>query len=101
MTLSQIFNPLNQAQASRPSGVTPQVQTFSVDYLPVIQLVVTSLEDPITLAAQVKQEVVSVLQGIDGVANASVTGVEQQIVTVNFDLKKVQAARSRRMASWW
>ena len=83
---------LNQAQASLPSGITPQVQTFSVDSLPVIQLAVTSSEDPVTLAAQVKQEVVPVLQGIDGVANASVTGVDQQIVMVTLDLKKVQAA---------
>src|SRR5712691_4553313 len=83
---------VNQAQASLPSGITPQVQTFSVDSLPVIQLAVTSSEDPVTLAAQVKQEVVPVLQGIDGVANASVTGVHQQIVTVTLDLKKVQAA---------
>jgi hydrophobic/amphiphilic exporter-1 (mainly G- bacteria), HAE1 family len=83
---------LNQAQASLPSGITPQVQTFSVNSLPVIQLAVTSSEDPVALAAQVKQEVVPVLQGIDGVANASVTGVEQQIVTVTLDLKKVQAA---------
>ena len=83
---------LNQAQASLPSGITPQVQTFSVNSLPVIQLAVTSSEDPVVLAAQVKQVVVPVLQGIDGVANASVTGVEQQIVTVTLDLKKVQAA---------
>jgi HAE1 family hydrophobic/amphiphilic exporter-1 len=83
---------INQAQTSLPSGVTSQVQTFSVDSLPVIQLAVTSSEDPVTLAAQVKQEVVPVLQSIDGVANASVTGVEQQIVTVNLDLKKLQAA---------
>jgi hydrophobic/amphiphilic exporter-1 (mainly G- bacteria), HAE1 family len=83
---------LNQAQASLPSGITPQVQTFSVNALPVIQLAVTSSEDPVALAAQVKQEVVPVLQGIDGVANAIVTGVEQQIVTVTLDLKKVQAS---------
>ena len=83
---------ITQAQASLPSGVTPQVQTFSVDSLPVIQLAVTSSQDPVTLAAQVKQEVVPALQGIDGVATASVTGVEQQIVTVNLDLQKMQAA---------
>jgi hydrophobic/amphiphilic exporter-1 (mainly G- bacteria), HAE1 family len=83
---------INQAQASLPAGITPQIQTFSVDSLPVIQLAVTSSEDPITLAAQVKQQVVPVLQGIDGVANANVTGVEQQVVTVTLDLKKVQAA---------
>jgi hydrophobic/amphiphilic exporter-1 (mainly G- bacteria), HAE1 family len=83
---------INQAQASLPSGITPQVQTFSVNSLPVIQLAITSSENPVALAAQVKQEVVPALQGIDGVANASVTGVEQQIVTVTLDLKKVQAA---------
>ncbi len=83
---------INQAQSSLPSGITPQVQTFSVDSLPVIQLAVTSTADPVTLASQVKQQVVPVLQGIDGVASANVTGVEQQIVTVTLDLKKVQAA---------
>ncbi|HAT45157.1 MAG TPA: AcrB/AcrD/AcrF family protein, partial [Ktedonobacter sp.] len=83
---------INQAQASLPSGVTPQVQTFSVNSLPVIQLAVTSSEDPVTLAAQVKQDVVPVLQGIDGVASANVTGVQQQIVAVTLDLKKVQSA---------
>ncbi|MDQ2906299.1 MAG: efflux RND transporter permease subunit [Chloroflexota bacterium] len=88
-TLSQH---LNQVQGSLPSGVTPQVQTFSVDSLPVIQLAVTSSEDPIALAAQVKHDVVPVLQGIDGVAIATVTGVEQQVVAVKLDLKKVQAA---------
>ena len=83
---------ITQVQASLPSGVTPQVQTFSVDSLPVIQLAVTSSQDPVILAAQVKQEVVPSLQSIDGVATASVTGVEQQIVTVNLDQQKMQAA---------
>ena len=83
---------INQAQSSLPSGLTPQIRTFSVDSLPVIQLAVTSSQDPVTLAAQVKQDVVPVLQGIDGVANANVTGVEQQIVAVTLDLKKMQAA---------
>src|SRR5205807_3952973 len=83
---------INQTQASLPSGITPQVQTFSVNSLPVIQLAVTSSEDPITLAAQVKQDVVPTLQGIDGVANVNVAGVQQQIVAVTLDLKKVQAA---------
>src|SRR5258708_38039890 len=84
---------LNKAQTCLPSGITPQVQTFSVNSLPVIQLAVTSSEDPVALAAQVKQEVLPVLQGIDGVANASVTGVEQQILTATLDLQKLQPAR--------
>lgn len=88
-TLSQH---LNQVQATLPAGLTPQIQTFSVNALPVIQLAVTSSQDPITLAAQVKQDVIPTLQGIDGVASANVTGVQQQIVSVTLDLKKVQAA---------
>ena len=82
---------LNQAQASLPAGITPEVQTFSVNSLPVIQLAITSSADPVTLAAQVKQTVVPALQSINGVASASVTGAEQQIVTVTLDLAKVQA----------
>jgi len=81
---------VSQAQSSLPTNITPQVQTFSVSSLPVIQLAITSSQDPITLAAQVKQNVVPVLQGINGVANASVTGVQQQIVTITLDLKKMQ-----------
>jgi len=83
---------LNAAQTSLPSGITPQIQTFSVNSLPVIQLAVTSSEDPLTLATKVNQDILPVLQGINGVANASVTGVQQQIVTVTLDLTKVQAA---------
>jgi hydrophobic/amphiphilic exporter-1 (mainly G- bacteria), HAE1 family len=82
---------INKAQASLPAGITPEVQTFSVNSLPVIQLAITSSADPVTLAAQVQQMVVPALQGINGVASASVTGAEQQIVTVNLDLAKVQA----------
>jgi hypothetical protein len=48
---------LNQAQARLPSGITPQVQTFSVNSLPVIQLAVTSSEDPVAQAAQVVNDV--------------------------------------------
>lgn len=83
---------INQAQANLPTGITPQIQTFSVDSLPVIQLAVTSSQDPVTLATEVKQNVVPTLEGIDGVANVNVTGVEQQIVKVTLDLKKVQDA---------
>ena len=81
---------VSQAQSSLPTNITPQIQTFSVSSLPVIQLAITSSQDPITLAAQVKQTVLPVLQGINGVANASVTGVQQQIVTITLDLKKMQ-----------
>ena len=81
---------VSQAQSSLPTNITPQIQTFSVSSLPVIQLAITSSQDPIALAAQVKQTVLPVLQGINGVANANVTGVQQQIVTITLDLQKMQ-----------
>lgn len=82
---------ITQAQSSLPTNITPQIETFSLASQPVIQLAVTSSEDPVTLAAQVKQDVVPAIQGISGVANANETGVQQQIVQVTLDLKKVQA----------
>ncbi len=82
---------VSSAQASLPSNVTPQVQSYSVSSLPIIQLAVTASEDNSTLATQIKQVVVPELESINGVAHADVTGVRQQIVKITLDLKKVQA----------
>ncbi|MGB8347714.1 MAG: efflux RND transporter permease subunit [Ktedonobacteraceae bacterium] len=81
---------INRAEASLPSGVTPQVQTFNINDLPVIQLAVTSSENMPTLATDINSEIVPSLQGINGVANVNVTGVRNQIVTVTLDLSKLQ-----------
>lgn len=81
---------ISKAQSNLPSNITPQVQSFSVSSLPVIQLEVTSSVDNPTLAAQVKHDIVPVLQGINGVATADVTGVQQQVVSVTLDPQKMQ-----------
>jgi hydrophobic/amphiphilic exporter-1 (mainly G- bacteria), HAE1 family len=81
---------INRAEASLPSGVTPQIQTFNINDLPVIQLAVTASEDTPTLATDINTDVVPSLQGINGVANVTVTGVRDQIVTVTLDLSKLQ-----------
>jgi HAE1 family hydrophobic/amphiphilic exporter-1 len=87
----QISQQINRAQANLPSGLTPQVQTFNISNLPVIQLAVTSNEQEATLATDLKTKVVPVLSGINGVAQVNITGVRDQVVTVDLDLNKLQA----------
>jgi len=90
--LNQASQKLSQ-QISRiqlPSGVnTPQVQTFNINDLPIIQLAVTSNADTATLAAALKSQVEPVLSGISGVASVNVTGVRNQVVTIALDGQKV------------
>ena len=81
---------INRIQSTLPTNVTPQVQTFNINDQPIVQLAVTSSQDTPTLATNLKNNVVPVLQGINGVANVNVTGVRDQIVTVALDLTKVK-----------
>src|SRR2546429_935290 len=87
-TLSQS---INKVQQSLPSGVTPQVQSYSFTEFPIIQLAVTADEDQQTLASQLKQNTVPSLEQISGVGNVNVTGVRDQVVTVTLDLDKLKA----------
>ena len=81
---------INRIQSTLPTNVTPQVQTFNINDQPIVQLAVTSSQDTPTLATNLKNNVVPVLQGIDGVANVNLTGVRTQIVTVALDLTKLK-----------
>src|SRR5579883_567071 len=81
---------ISRVQASLPSGVTPQVQTFNLSDLPVMQLAITSSQDEATLATKLNSDVKPVLQGIDGVADVSITGLRNQIVRVTLDADKLK-----------
>ena len=88
----QIMQQISRVQASFPTGVqAPQVQTFNINSLPIIQLAVTANEDQATLAADLKTKVVPVLSGLDGVAQVNVTGVREQIVSITLDPAKMKA----------
>ncbi len=90
----QITQQISRVQGNLPSGVlTPQVQTFNVNSLPVIQVAVTANEDQASLAADLQKQVVPVLSSINGVAQVNVTGVRDQVVTITLDLAKMQADR--------
>ncbi|HEY7418388.1 MAG TPA: efflux RND transporter permease subunit, partial [Ktedonobacteraceae bacterium] len=81
---------INKTQASLPSNVTPQVETFDISSLPIIRLAVSSSANQQDLAVRLNQDVIPVLQGISGVGNVTLTGVRNQIVTITLDLTKLQ-----------
>src|SRR5579885_329699 len=88
----QIMQQISRVQAGFPTGVqAPQVQTFNINSLPIIQLAVTANEDQATLAADLKTKVVPVLSGLDGVAQVNVTGVRERIVSITLDPAKMKA----------
>jgi hydrophobic/amphiphilic exporter-1 (mainly G- bacteria), HAE1 family len=81
---------VTKTQASLPSTASVQVQSYNISDMPVMQLAVTSSADQQTLALALKQQVVPALSGITGVADVSLTGVRDQIVTMTLDIKKLQ-----------
>jgi len=83
---------ISGVQANLPSGVTPQVRTFNLSDLPVIQLAVTSNENQSDLAADLKAKVVPTLSGINGVAQVNITGVQSPIVSITIDPGKMTRA---------
>jgi len=88
----QITQQIGRVQASLPTGVQPpQVQTFNINSLPIMQLAVTANEDQAALAADLKTKALPLLSGLDGVAQVNVTGVRAQIVSITLDPAKMQA----------
>ncbi|MES1212586.1 MAG: efflux RND transporter permease subunit, partial [Leifsonia sp.] len=76
---------LDRLSSSLPSGVTPQVITFSLSDFPVIQLAVTSDLDPHTLASKLSSLTVTGLKQLDGVSDVTLLGAATQRVTITPD----------------
>ncbi|MBB2949164.1 multidrug efflux pump subunit AcrB [Actinoplanes lutulentus] len=65
-----------------PAGVDPQVMTGSTGDMPTMVLAATADGDQRALAATLTSEVVPALQAVDGVNEVSVSGTQDQIITV-------------------
>ena len=76
---------LDRISTTLPSGVTPQVITFSLGDFPVIQLAVTSDMDPHTLASRLSTLTVTDLKQLDGVSDVTLLGEASQRVTITPD----------------
>jgi HAE1 family hydrophobic/amphiphilic exporter-1 len=76
---------LDRLSSTLPSGVTPQVITFSLSDFPVIQLAVTSDLDPHVLASKLSSLTVTSLKQLDGVSDVTLLGAASQRVTITPD----------------
>jgi HAE1 family hydrophobic/amphiphilic exporter-1 len=82
---------LDRIKTRLPSSVTPQVITFSLSDLPVIQLAVTSDMDANTLASKLSTLTVTNLKQLTGVSDVSLLGAASQRVTITPDAAKLTA----------
>ena len=82
---------LDRIKTRLPSSVTPQVITFSLSDLPVIQLAVTSDLDANTLASKLSTLTVTNLKQLTGVSDVSLLGAASQRVTITPDAAKLTA----------
>ncbi|WP_399092120.1 efflux RND transporter permease subunit [Streptomyces sp. BBFR2] len=91
--VADVQQAVNRARAKLPKDVDPQVVSGGTDDLPTVVLAVSSTEkDQQTLADQLDRTVVPDLKNIDGVGQVNVGGVQDRIVAVTPDDKKMAAA---------
>ncbi|WP_405741269.1 efflux RND transporter permease subunit [Streptomyces sp. NBC_01525] len=91
--VADVQQAVNRARAKLPTGVDPQVVSGGTDDLPTVVLAVSSTtKDQQTLADQLNRTVVPDLKNIDGVGQVNVGGVQDRIVAVTPDDKKMAAA---------
>ncbi|MDC7339402.1 efflux RND transporter permease subunit [Streptomyces lydicus] len=91
--VADVQQAVNRARAKLPKDVDPQVVAGSTDDIPTVVLAVSSTtKDQQTLADQLNRGVVPDLKNIDGVSQVAVDGVQDRIVAVTPDTKKLAAA---------
>ncbi|MFH8572250.1 efflux RND transporter permease subunit [Streptomyces sp. NPDC017993] len=91
--VADVQQAVNRARAQLPKDVDPQVVAGSTDDIPTVVLAVSSTtKDQQTLADQLDRSVVPGLKNIDGVGQVTVDGVQDRIVAVTPDDKKLAAS---------
>ncbi|MER6050932.1 efflux RND transporter permease subunit [Streptomyces sp. NPDC001793] len=91
--VADVQQAVNRARAKLPKDVDPQVVSGGTDDLPTVVLAVSSTtKDQQTLADQLNRTVVPDLKNIDGVGQVNVSGVQDRIVAITPDEKKLAAA---------
>ena len=90
--VAKMESSLNRIAAQLPDGVDPQVFAGSTDEFPVVVLAVSGDGDEDALAQKLTSTVLPKIQGIDGVREATVTGVRDKQVVITPDLAKLAAA---------
>ncbi len=71
--------------ARLPADVTPTVVSGGTDSIPVVQLAVSSNLPPDRVAAVLREQVQPLLAGLDGVADVTLSGIQDPRITVDVD----------------
>ncbi|MFE1774940.1 efflux RND transporter permease subunit [Streptomyces sp. NPDC059008] len=91
--VADVQQAVNRARAKLPKDVDPQVVAGSTDDIPTVVLAVSSsAKDQQSLADQLHRSVVPDLKNIEGVSQVTVDGVQDRIVAVTPDERKLAAA---------
>ncbi|MFE0632594.1 efflux RND transporter permease subunit [Streptomyces sp. NPDC058864] len=92
--MADVQQAVNRVSSRLPEDADPQVIAGSTDDLPTVVLAASSTGmDQQALADALDRTVLPVLQDIDGVGQVTVTGVQDQIVTVTPDDEKLAARK--------
>lgn len=81
---------INRIAGQLPESVEPQVLTFSLSDLPVIQIAVTSDLEPSELAAILENSTLPELRDIEGVSDANLLGASTQRIEIAPDAEKLE-----------
>nr|WP_243847412.1 efflux RND transporter permease subunit [Microbacterium ulmi] len=85
----KILQAVNRIRSQLPEGVEPNVVSFSIDDLPVIQLAITGYDDEETIQSQLEATAIPDLEDIAGVSSAQVVGGRGERVTITPDAAKL------------
>ena len=80
---------INRIASTLPDSVEPQVLTFSLSDLPVIQIAVTSDLEPTELANLIENSTLPDLRDIEGVSDASLGGATTQRLVITPNAEKL------------
>ncbi|MDJ1136487.1 efflux RND transporter permease subunit [Streptomyces iconiensis] len=93
-TIADVQQAVNRTRAQLPDGVDPQVVAGGTDDIPTVVLAASSRDkDQQALDDALDTSVVPVLKDIEGVSQVTVDGVQDQVVAVTPDARKLAGAR--------
>lgn len=93
-TIADVQQAVNRTRATLPDGVDPQVVAGGTDDIPTVVLAASADgRDQQSLSDALDSSVIPVLKDIKGVSQVTVDGVQDQVVAVTPDTKKLAKAR--------
>lgn len=89
-----VYQQVQRAQRSFPNDPTiqnPIVVKMDPTQMPILTYAVSGMDDPVKLRSLLDNQITPLLDSVDGVASASVTGGQQRAIIINVDPYKLRA----------